>query len=156
MVALETMSLVVVAFFALLLNLIFSDSDLTKFFSKESKVKFLNKTTAQIFSFKEEIFKAYRNLWNCLSLYKYSEVNRWILNIKLLNFCHQFCRLLKQKKQTRKKFIFLAAIIKSGYMFFVLETYLLHLSDSCRFLNCSVSISIFCHVVWHSWPNHMA
>ena len=39
---------------------------------------------------------------------------------------------------------------------FVPETYILHLPDSCRFLNCSVSISIFCHVVWQSWPNHMA
>ena len=34
--------------------------------------------------------------------------------------------------------------------------YCRYLSDSCRFLNCSVSISTFCHVVWQSWPNNMA
>ena len=45
---------------------------------------------------------------------------------------------------------------KKFYDFFVPETYILHLPDSCRFINCSVSISIFCHVVWQSWPNHMA
>ena len=42
------------------------------------------------------------------------------------------------------------------YILFVPQTYLLHIPDSCRFLYCSVSISIFCHVVWQSWPNHMA
>ena len=41
-------------------------------------------------------------------------------------------------------------------IFFVPETYILHVKDSCRFLNCSVSISIFCHVVCPSWPKHMA
>ena len=46
--------------------------------------------------------------------------------------------------------------INGGCSFFVPETYILHVPDSCRFLNCSVSISIFCHVVRQSWPNHMA
>ena len=39
---------------------------------------------------------------------------------------------------------------------FLYQTYISYLSDSCRFINCSVSISIFCHVVWQSWPTNMA
>ena len=51
---------------------------------------------------------------------------------------------------------FLSILQNSNFKLFVQETYLLYLSDSCRCLNCSVSTSIFCHVVWQSWPNHMA
>ena len=67
----------------------------------------------------------------------------------------RFCWQNEMKPWTR--FNTVKKLLLPGTLsFFVPEMFLLHVPDSCRFLNCSVSISIFCHVVWQSWPNHMA